>query len=185
MKTSWFSLMIVVSLCWGVVQGSKNAPSVYPASTLAREKSGDNLICSISTQSPKWRTPPVQVIVVVENRSKSALNILAVPAFVLKPLVPAEESLNAELSYLALWDMGKEVTLPLSSTVSLQLKPGESRKITQDASNLLWSRMNSSLLPHSKLFEVVPAGKYVLQLRLTGKDDRVLCSSNEVSISMK
>lgn len=183
MKIIWFFLIFVGSLCPCAEQASKNIAEL--ASAKASKERNSNLDCSISAQSLEWRSPPVEVSAVIENRSKNALGVPVVPAFVLKPSVPTEESLKAELSYQALWDLGKKTSLPVFSTVFLQLKPGDSRKITVDISKLLWSRMNSSVLPHSKLFEAVPAANYSLRLELTGKDGRVLCSSNAVDILIK
>ncbi len=156
------------------------------ASAQATKEGSGNLICTISVQKLEWHQPQrVEVAVVVENPSETELSVPVVPSFILKPLAPTEEQQKNELSYLALWDLEKGTTLPLSSTVSLQLKPGDSKKLTSDISDLLWSRINWSVLPHSKLFKVVPAGRYLLRLELTGNDGKTLCSSNALDIFIK
>lgn len=177
-------LALSASLC--VAQASRESPR--GESTLASSTSagGVNLTCSISVQKPGCDPQhPVQVAILIQNRSQLDLNLRTVPSFVLTPLKPAQEPLKEEMSYLALWDLETGAPLPLSSTISLHLPPGDSKRAGSDIAALLWSRVNWSGLPHSRLFRVVPAGRYSLRLELTGNDGKTLCISNEVAIVIK
>lgn len=186
MRTTWFCLILAGVACLCAAQKQKVAsPAASTSAQVTKEGSG-NLICSLSVQKTEWQQPhSVEVGVVIENRSDAELSVPVVPSFVLKPLTATEEPQKSELSYLALWDFQKGTTLSLSATVPLQLKPGGSKKVSSDISSLLWSRMNWSVLPHSKLFKVVPAGEYSLRLELTGKGGKTLCSSNAVDVVIK
>ena len=156
------------------------------ASTLASATSEGSvkLTCSISVQMSEWdRQHPVQATVLIQNRSKIEFKPRIVPLLELTP--PPEEALKGELSYLALWNLETGTPLTPSSTISLHLRPGDSKKVTTDVATLLWSRTNWSVLPHSKLFRVVPPGRYSLRLGLTDSDGKTLCSSNAVPIVIK
>jgi hypothetical protein len=186
MRKIWFHLIFAGVGCLCAAQADKGNSSATSASAQAIKEGNGNLICNISVQKTEWHQPQrAEVAVVLENASGTDLSVPVVPSFILEPLAPGEEQQKSELSYLALWDLEKGTTLPLSSTVSLQLKPGDSKKATSDISNLLWSRINWSVLPHSKLFKVVPAGRYSLRLELTGGDGKTLCSSNAVDVLIK
>jgi hypothetical protein len=186
MRTIWFRLILAGVACLCAAQADKGNRPATSASAQATKEGSGNLICSISVQKTEWHQPQrVDVAVVLQNPSETELSLTVVPSFILKPLATMEEQQKSELSYLALWDMEKGTTLPLSSTVSLQLKPGDSKRVTADISSLLWSRINWSVLPHSKLFKVVPAGMYSLRFELTGKDGKTLCSSKAVDVGIK
>jgi hypothetical protein len=186
MRKIWFRLIFAGVACLCAAQADKgNSPATSASAQATKEGSG-NLICSISVQKTEWQQPQsVEVGVVIENRADAELSVPVVPSFILKPHAATEEPQKSELSYLALWDLEKGTTLPLSATVSLQLKPGGLKKVSSDITSLLWSRINWSVLPHSKLFKVVPAGGYSLRLELTGKDGKILCSSNAVGVVIK
>ena len=186
MRKIWFRLIFAGVACLCAAQADKgNSPATSASAQATKEGSG-NLICSISVQKNEWQQPQsVEVGVVIENRADAKLSVPVVASFILKPHAATEEPQKGELSYLALWDLGNGKTLPLSATVSLQLKPGGSKKVSSVITSLLWSRINWSVLPHSKLFEVVPAGGYSLLLELTGKDGKTLCSSNAVDVVIK
>jgi len=186
MKTIWFVLILAGTACLCTAQADKrSSPAASPSADATNESSGE-LICTISVQELEWHQPQsVDVAVIIKNRSETALSVPVVPSFILTPLAHTEEPQKGELSYLALWDLERRTTLPLSSTVSLQMKPGDSRTVTSDLASLLWSRINWSVLPHSKLFEVVPAGRYALRLELTGSNGKALCSSNAVDVLIR
>jgi len=184
MKTVLFFLMISGAMCQCIAQTDQRDAHEKSASTRARKD--DSLICSISVDEIGWHEPkPVGVAVVIENRSEADVNVPVVPSFILSPLAPAMDPQKGELNYVALWDFEKGTTLSLSSTIPLQVKAGVSRKINSDIASLLWSRVNWSVLPHSKLYKVVPAGRYSLRLELTGNDGKTLCSSNAVDVTIK
>jgi hypothetical protein len=186
MRINWFPLILAGMVCVCTAQADKiRSPATSTSAQATKEGSG-NLTCNIFVQKTEWQHPqPVEVGVVMENGSDAELSMRVVPYFILKPLAATEEPQKSELSYLALWDLEKGTTLPISATVSLQLKPGDSKKVSSDITNLLWSRINWSVLPHSRLFKVVPAGRYSLRLEFTERDGRTLCSSNAVSVLIK
>ena len=173
MKIIWSGLIILATTA-----GLSTAQS--GVSDVTKGSSG-SLGCKISVQKLHWLQPEsAKVAVVIENRSEAGVSVPVAPSFTLKP--PAQPD---ELSYVALWDLRKGTTLPVSTTVPLELKAGQSKTIESDVSELLWSRINWSVLPHSKLYAVVPAGKYSLRLDLGGNDGRLLCSSNAVDVLIK
>jgi hypothetical protein len=187
MKTIWLLLIIIAAMCCLCpAQSEKGDPPTASARVQAIKEGSGTLFCNISVQKLQWKkTEPIEVAVVIENRSESELNVPVVPSFTLKPVAAADEPASSELSYLAFWDLRKGTTLPLSTTVPLQLKRGDSKSITSDIADLLWSRINWSVLPHSKLFAVVPPGGYSLHLELVGNDGKMLCSSNVVDVLIK
>lgn len=185
MRIVWFCLILAGVTCLCAAHAEKGNSPMTPASAQATKEGSGNLICSISVQKTEWHKPQrVEVAVVLENASEAELSVPVVPFFILEPLAQREQQVS-ELSYSALWNLKIGKTLPLSSTVSLQLKPGDSRKVTSDISNLLWSRFNWSVLPHSKLFTVVPEGRYSLRLKLTESNGKTLCSSNALDVLIK
>ena len=174
----------VTCLCAG--QANQGDSALISTSTQATREEIGNLVCRISVQKTEWQQlQPVEVGLVIENRLDSELSVAVVPSLRLKPLAATEEPQKGELNYLALWDLDKGTTLPLSDTVSLQLKPGSSKNVASDIASLLWSRTNGSVLPDSNLFKVVPPGSYSLRLVLTGRHGKDLCSSNAVGVLIK
>lgn len=154
------------------------------SATAASGKHGDSkLICSISVKEPdRQAKQSIEVGVVVKNGTDHQLVESVVPYFMLTPLTVMAEAQRNELTYEALWDVEKGTSLPVSSTSLLDLNPGQARKFSLDIGDLLWSRVNWSVLPHSKLLKVVPAGRYSLHLELAGNGGRSLCSSKSVDV---
>lgn len=186
MRTVCSLLILVFSASLSIAQASRENPRGESMSSLPTPEGGVKLTCSISLPKPDCDPQhPVQVAILFQNRSELDLNLGTVPSFVLAPLKPAEKPMKGEMNYLALWDLETGASLPLSATSSLHLSPRDSMRVTSDIATLLWSRVNWSSLPHSKLFEVVRAGNYSLHLELTGDDGRILCSSNEVAVVIK
>jgi hypothetical protein len=186
MRTTGFLLVIAGVTGLFAAQANKGNSPATSTSTKATTKSIGNLVCRISVQKAEWQQPQaVEVGLVIENRLDSQLSVSVVPSLTLKPFAAAEEPQKSELSYVALWDLDKGTTLPRSATASLQLKPGGSKKVSSDIASLLWSQINSSVLPPSKLFKVVPSGRYSLRLELIGRHGMALCSSNAVDVLIK
>jgi hypothetical protein len=176
--------MIGVTCLYAAQANKGNSPATSPSTQATTEGIG-NLVCRISVQKAEWQQPQaVEVGLVIENRLDSELSLSVVPALTLTPLT-ADESQKRDVSYAALWDLDRGTTLSPSSTASLQLKAGSSKKLSSDVASLSWSRMNSSALPQSKLFKVVPPGRYSLRLELTGRHGMALCSSNAVNVLIK
>ena len=185
MRTTGFLLIIAGVTCLSAAQDKANSPATSTSPQATTEGTA-NLVCRISVQKAEWQPPQaVEVGLVIENRLDSELSVSVVPSLTLKPFAALEEPHKSELSYVALWDLDKGTTLPLSATASLQLKPGSSKKVSSDIASLLWLQIKSSARPQSKLFKVVPPGRYSLHLDLTGRHGKALCSSNAVSVLIK
>jgi hypothetical protein len=175
---------VVTCLC--AAQASQGNPLASSTSTQGTREGIGNLVCTISLQQTEWQQPQVvEVGLVIENRLDSELSVSVVPSLTLKPIAATEESQKSEAGYLALWDLGKGKTLPASATSPLQLKPGDSKRVSSDIASLLWSGINASVPPQSKLFQVVPPGRYTLRLELIGRHGMPLCSSNAVNVLIK
>ena len=186
MRTTGFFLIIAGVTCLYAAQATNGNSPATLTSTKAATEGISNLVCRISVQKAEWQQPQaVEVGLVIENRLDSELSLSVVPSLTLTPFAAAEEPQKSEPSYVALWDFDKGTTLPRSATTSLQLKPGASKEVSSDIASLLWSQINSSALPHSKLFKVVPPGRYSLRLELTGRHGMALCSSNAVNVLIK
>lgn len=186
MRIILIGLVLTSSVCLCAAQATQNILTASSLSVQPAKKGGDSLICNLTLQTLEWdHSHPVEVSAMVQNTSKASLDVAVVPAFLLKPMVPDQEPLRTEFSYSALWDLEKGVSLPVSATVLLRLKPGEVRKIKVDVATLFWSRINSPVLPHLKLFNAVPTGKYSMHLELTANVGSVLCSSNVVEVVIK
>jgi hypothetical protein len=178
--------LALIAVCSGAAPGGHVGPAPEPVAARSTHEGSGTLICNIAIRTREWNHPgPIEISAVFENRSENEMTVRAVPSLILRPPVPAEEPLRTELSYQALWDLEKEKTLPVSATVPLRLKGGDSKKIAGDISKLLWSRINSPLLPHSSLFKAVPAGRYSFSLELSGNDGNILCSSNVIEVLIK
>ena len=186
MRTICCFLILAEVACLCSAQAvQESSPGASKLASVTSERSV-NLNCSISIQKSEWdRQHPVQVAVLIQNRSQIELNPRIVPSLELTPLKPSEEPLKGGLSYLALWNIETGAPLAPSSTITLHLAPGDSKKVTSNIATLLWSRANWSVLPHSRLFRVVPAGRYSLRLELTGSDGKPLCSSKAVAVVIK
>jgi hypothetical protein len=187
MRTAWIAPRIAalaaLAACVCAAQsGMRNF--VTSQSMPNTSASSDGLVCKISLKELQWhRSESVEMTAVIDNHSENPVRVRVVPSLTLKPLAQASNNANLdELSYIALWDIRKGASLPLSTTVQLELKTGQSSVIASDISELLWSRVNWSVLPHSKLFDVVPTGRYLLHLELGTTDGKVLCSSNPLNV---
>jgi hypothetical protein len=178
--------IVLTAVCLCAAQTGHAALAQEPLPAHSTNERSEALTCNIDVRTREWKHPGlIEISAEFENPSETQMDLQAVPSLILRPLVPTEEPLRTELSYRALWDLEKGKTLPVSATVPLRLKGGDSKKIAHDISKLLWSRINSALLPHSSLFKVVPAGRYSLSLELSGNDGKVLCSSNVVEVLIK
>ncbi|HXM68679.1 MAG TPA: hypothetical protein VN911_18265 [Candidatus Acidoferrum sp.] len=179
-------LLAVIAVCSFAARASDAATPQEPEPADSANEGSGSLICNIAVPTQEWNRPgPIELSATVENRSHTEVNVQVVPSLILRPPVPAKEPLRTELSYQALWDLEKGRALPVSATVPLRLKGGDLKKIAHDISKLLWSRNNSALLPHSSLFNAVPAGKYSLSLELNGNEGKILCSSNVIEVLIK
>jgi hypothetical protein len=177
-------LILSVTACLCVAQTHHGIQRAKTVSAPVGEKG--YLTCSISVQEPEWReSQHAEVALVVENRLGAEVSMRVVPFFELEPLDAVEERRGGEFTYLALWDLEKGTTLPFDATTFLELKTGESTKITSDVASFSWTRFNSSLPPDSGLFRVVSAGKYSLRLELIGRNGRAICSSNAVDVFVR
>jgi hypothetical protein len=165
MKTIRLLLIIIAAMCClCTAHSEKGDPPTASAPVPAIKGGSGILVCSISVQKLQWKKPePVEVAVVIGNRSESELNVPVVPSFTLKGVAAAAKPASSELRYLAFWDLRKGATLPLSTTVPLQLNRGDSKSITSDIADLLWSRMNWSVLPiPSSLRLSLPEGTHCI-----------------------
>jgi len=143
-----------------------------------------SLVCEASPVTVQWKAPQsVHVSVVVTNNSEADMESRAVPAFYLKPVeLSGDANRQAELTHFAFWDTSTGAALPVSESVTLHLRPGESLKKRVDLAKLVWSRRNYSVLPHTPLFKEVPAGEYFFHSEITSTDGKGLCSSKEVKV---
>lgn len=163
---------------------AKQSDKPNSAATAVPGKHDDSkLICSISVkESDRQAKQPIEVGVVVKNGTDHQLAEPVVPYFTLTPSAVMGKAQQSERTYEAFWDVEKGTTLPVSSTSLLELNPSQTRKFNLDIGDLLWSRVNWSVLPHSKLLKIVPAGRYSLHLELAGNGGRSLCSSKSVDV---
>jgi hypothetical protein len=144
------------------------------------------LVCSLSAQSPTWdKASPVEISIVIENRSDNALRMKMGRSLSLTPADLTEEPQKSELSYVALMDLPAPRSLAVSRAVPLRLGAHGREEVTVGIARLLWTRVNWSVLPHSTLFEVVPSGKYLLQFTITAHNEKDGCSSNALAVEIK
>jgi hypothetical protein len=137
-------------------------------------------------KNSSWnKNSPVEVSIVIENRSSNALDMRVVPSLSLTPSDVVEEPQRTELSYGALMNLPGAGSLAMSRTVPLQLSAHARKEVARDVAKLLWKLFNSSVLAHSALFETVPPGKYLLQFTITASNGSDVCSSNALPVEMK
>jgi hypothetical protein len=148
--------------------------------TKSSDQSEGDVLCQVSTEKTWARSGRARVSVVFESRARQAMKIAVVPAF---HLTPAHRP-KTEWTYDALWNLEGD-SLRVGSTALVQIAPKGRNRTEVDASILTWSRRNSPLLPHSKLFDSVPAGKYILWLDLTASDGTIVCSSLKTAVEIK
>lgn len=185
-KTGGCSMRIVAICCLNLFSLFSTFPAACMRADDAPRKIGMNekppttISCRVSTERG-WKTSGKAIIsVVIENTAPVEVGLAAVPAFHLHQ----PNHSNPEWDYIALWDLDR-FSLQVSSVVQLRIKAGGHRTAELDVSPLLWSRVDSALLPHSKLFDSVPKGKYLLWLDLTSADGTLLCSSPKVGAEIK
>jgi hypothetical protein len=186
MKVFYVLTLVVGTICLCAVQGGKGT---FPSSTGPHVTAkGYPLACNVSVKNSTWdKNSPVEVSIVIENRSSNTLNMRIVPSLSLTASDVAEEPQRSELSYVALMNLpgAGAGSVAMSRTVPLRLNGHAREEVTWDIAKLLWKRLNWSVLAHSTLFEAVPAGKYQLQFTITASNGRDVCSSNALPVEMK
>jgi hypothetical protein len=129
MKVFYVLTLVVGTICLCAVQGGKGT---FPSSTGPHVTAkGYPLACNVSVKNSTWdKNSPVEVSIVIENRSSNTLNMRIVPSLSLTASDVAEEPQRSELSYVALMNLpgAGAGSVAMSRTVPLRLNGMRARR---------------------------------------------------------
>jgi len=184
MKTLWF---LIVASGIGLTLPQVLSIDQHVAHAASKDDpSKTQLTCSVTVPETEWQVgQPVALSATVQNATAEDVNVLAVPTFLLSPSTSSAPRVDDGRDYSALWNWRTGTTLSPFSAISLRLSAGQSITAKTDLSKLLWTRLNWSVLPNAALFKVVPAGTYLLTLKVIEKNGGVLCSSHEARVVIR
>jgi hypothetical protein len=167
-------ILFLIWLCF--IMGCQNErESITQSSSRTWSQPSNGLRCSINVEKTRWsKGDSVLVSFIVENVSRSKVDLKTIPAFTLD-----------ETRYWCPIDIvGKDHTLPANARSTICLEKGTSINSTINISRLGWDRCISSVWPAQHLYSLVPPGQYKLRLdiEVIDVDEPKWIRSNEVEV---
>ncbi len=148
---------------------------------------------SISVQKARIaKGSDFNVTFIIENTSKEAVRMETIAAFTLSPMRDVRGSDQSPSGYWCPIDIEggrakRNRDLVMATRSTLALEKSASFNSTTDLSRHGWDRANSSIWPAKRFGDLIPEGKYVLQLdvEVVGTQPPKRIHSNEIQITIE